>query len=179
MSRDSISRIGNKSVLSPAGFAFLTVAARHKLQRTRLSSVEAVLIEVRELSWWLWAITAALLIADRAGWSAALPLTLGLSVSQVVYFCWREGIGAFPTQVRLAFCGLILFACWPPLRWLIWAPAIGTPLQVLFGYCLLARTLSLLPWNRREPLSWSLVWRTFAARPVRGDVRQGLPRHIQ
>ncbi|MBX3346336.1 MAG: hypothetical protein KF806_13480, partial [Nitrospira sp.] len=37
----------------------------------------------------------------------------------------------------------------------------GTTARVLVGYCLLARTLSLAPWNRRQPLTWSMLRRTF------------------
>jgi hypothetical protein len=46
---------------------------------------------------------------------------------------------------------------------------------VTFGYCTLARCLSLLPWNRSEPLSFALLRRTFLSRPVKGSVLQGLP----
>jgi hypothetical protein len=43
---------------------------------------------------------------------------------------------------------------------------------VIFGYCLMARMLSLLPWNRTEPITADLVRRTFLSRPRpldRGD----------
>jgi hypothetical protein len=36
--------------------------------------------------------------------------------------------------------------------------------------------LSLMPWNRKEPLSASLIKRTFLAPPVKGNILQGLPR---
>lgn len=48
----------------------------------------------------------------------------------------------------LLVCGL-----WEPLRFLYWIQLIGTSAMVLVGYCLLARILSLMPWNLREPLS--------------------------
>ncbi len=82
---------------------------------------------------------------------------------------------AFPVQVCNAFTGLLVLALWAPMNWLFWVPAIGTPAPVLFGYCTLARCLSLLPWNRQEPLSWRLAWRTFTSRPVKGNIPQGLP----
>jgi hypothetical protein len=88
----------------------------------------------------------------------------------------REGgFSAFPVQVRLAYTALLLLALWEPMNWLFWLPAIGTPAQVLFGYCTLARCLSLLPWNRGEPFSWRLVWRTFSAATVKGSILQSLP----
>jgi Na+/pantothenate symporter len=52
---------------------------------------------------------------------------------------------------------ILLLALWTPMNWLFWVPAIGTLAQVLFGYCLLARCLSLLSRNRRAALSWHLV----------------------
>jgi hypothetical protein len=39
----------------------------------------------------------------------------------------------------------------------------------------LARFLSLMPWNRRQSFTLSLLWRTFLSPPVRGNILQGLP----
>ena len=95
---------------------------------------------------------------------------------QIIHFRWREGrFSAFSVQVRIAYTAMLLLALWEPMRWLFWVPAIGTPAQVLFGYCTLARCLSLLPWNRTEPLTWKLVRRTFFSPPVKGSILQGLP----
>lgn len=134
------------------------------------------MILYRQSSWWYWAVTAVLLIAGQAGWFAAFHLAIALSAVQVVHFRLREGsFTAFPVQVRVAYAGILVLASWGPMNWLFWVPAIGTPAQVLFGYCTLARCLSLLPWNRRQPLSWPLLWRTFSAPPVEGNILQGLP----
>jgi hypothetical protein len=134
------------------------------------------MILYRDFSWWYWAATDVLLFLGLAGHFDAFYLAIALSAVQIVHFRWRTGaFDAFPTQVRVAYAGLLLLALLPPLRWLYWIPAIGTAAQVLFGYCTLARLLSLMPWNRGEPLSWRLVWRTFASRPVKGNVMQGLP----
>lgn len=134
------------------------------------------MIMYKELSWWYWALTATLLIAGLAGWSEGYYLATLLSAVQTVHFRLREGsLKAFPVQVRTAYTALLLLALWEPMNWLFWVPAIGTVAQVLFGYCTLARCLSLLPWNRREPLSWPLVWRTFTMAPVKGNILQGLP----
>ncbi|MCX7154866.1 MAG: hypothetical protein NTW45_00285 [Rhodocyclales bacterium] len=130
----------------------------------------------REFSWWYWVVTAMLLAAGLAGVPGAFAAALALSAGQVLYFRLREGrFAAFPVQVRVAYTGLLLLASWPPLQLLFWLPAVGTVAQVLFGYCLLARCLSLLPWNRREPFSALLVWCTFVSPPVRGNLLQGLP----
>ena len=116
------------------------------------------MILYREISWWYWAVTAVLLIVGLAGWFEAFYLATGLSIVQVFHFRLRaSSFAAFPVQVRLAYTALLLIALWEPMNWLFWVPAIGTPAQVLFGYCTLARCLSLLPWNRRVPLTWGLV----------------------
>jgi hypothetical protein len=62
-----------------------------------------------------------------------------------------------------------------PLRLIFWIPTIGTWAQVLFGYCTMARCVSLLPWNRNEPFTPGLFGRTFFSAPVRGNILQGLP----
>ncbi|MGO9392505.1 hypothetical protein [Rhodoblastus sp.] len=134
------------------------------------------MIDYREFSWWYWVVTDILLFLGLAGHGVAFALAIALSLAQIVHFRWLTGaFAAFPTQVRIAYAGLLLLAFLPVLRWLYWIPAIGTLAQVLFGYCTLARCLSLMPWNRRERLTWLLVWRTFASRPVKGSVMQGLP----
>lgn len=134
------------------------------------------MILYREFSWWYWVATDVLLFVGLAGFVNAYYLAVILSVAQIVHFRVLTGTFiAFPTQVRLAYCGLLVLPLIPPLRWLSWIPAIGTLAQVLLGYCTLARCLSLMPRNRNGPLSWRLIWSTFASRPVKGNVLQGLP----
>jgi hypothetical protein len=121
-----------------------------------------------------------LLILGLAGRFEAYYLAAALSAVQVVHVRLLEGnFTAFPVQVRVAYAAMLLLALWAPMNWLFWVPAIGTPAQVLFGYCALARCLSLQPWNRREPLSWPLLWRTFASPPVKGNIMQGPPAMAQ
>ncbi len=135
-----------------------------------------MMIRYRQTAWRYWAVTVVLLFAGLAGRFEAFALALALSAVQIAHFRWREGRwDAFAVQVRIAYTALLALALWEPMNWLFWLPAVGTLAQVLVGYCLLARCLSLLPWNRREPLTWRLVWRTFTARPVEGNILQGLP----
>ena len=56
---------------------------------------------------------------------------------------------------------MLIAGLWGPLKWIHWMQLVGTTARVLVGYCLLARTLSLAPWNRRQPLSWTVAARTF------------------
>lgn len=130
----------------------------------------------REISWWYWSVTTILLFSGLAGQPEGYWLAIALSALQIVHFRLRDhSFAAFPVQVRVAYTAMLVVFLWGPLNVLYWIPAIGTLAQVLFGYCTLARCLSLMPWNRREPMSTALLLRTFLSRPVRGSVMQGLP----
>ncbi len=57
------------------------------------------------------------------------------------------------------------------MRWLYWLPTVGTFALIIFGYCLLARMLSLLPWNSKEAYTLSRLRRTFLSPPDLTRVR--------
>ena len=100
------------------------------------------------------------------GMPEAFLAALLLSVAQCVFFfAQNRTFKAFPVQVRLTYTLLLIICSFLPIRWLYWLPAVGTFALVLFGYCLIARTLSLLPWNRSEPITAALLRRTFLSRP--------------
>lgn len=133
------------------------------------------MFDLHKVSWWYWLATAALLSWGLTGNSTGFVLAIGLTVIQLIHFILRERrLNAFPVQLRMGYLMLLVLALPPSMQWLYWLPGIGTWAQVLFGYCLLARTLTLLPWNRSVPLSTSLLRRTFLARPVRGSILQAL-----
>jgi hypothetical protein len=134
------------------------------------------MIEYRRLSWWYWLITVAFLTAGVFGYAQGFLLAIALTLIQLIHFYLREGSAtAFPVQVRLGYLLLLLIALPAPLQWIYWIPTIGTWAQILFGYCTMARMVSLLPWNREEAFSLALVKRTLLSPPVRGNVLQGLP----
>lgn len=135
-----------------------------------------LMIEYRAVSWWYWLVTVGVLTAGVSGWSTGFVLAIGLTVFQLVHFTIREhSITAFPIQVRLGYLLLLLIALPENLRLIYWIPTIGTWAQVLFGYCMMARMVSLLPWNREEAFSAGLLKRTFLSAPVRGNILQGMP----
>ncbi|MGB0749005.1 MAG: hypothetical protein ACPGO3_09690 [Magnetospiraceae bacterium] len=134
------------------------------------------MIDYRDFSWWYWLVTACLLTTGVAGYPQAFLWAMGLTVVQLVHFSIRGGsLTSFPVQVRFWYLMLLLLAYPEPLRVIYWLPTIGTWAQLLFGYCAMARFVSLHPWNKKEPFSGKLVLRTFLARPVRGNILQGLP----
>lgn len=133
------------------------------------------MIDYKQLSWWYWFVTACLLTVGVAGYKIGFVLTIGLSLVQLIHFTIREkSMTAFTVQVRFWYLILVLVALPEPMQIIYWLPAVGTWARSIFGYCLLARILSLLPWNRQVPFSSGLLIRTFFSRPVRGSILQGL-----
>jgi hypothetical protein len=134
------------------------------------------MINHKEVSWWYWLVTACLLTVGVAGYRIGFLLAIGLTVFQLIHFMIRERrVTAFPVQVRFWYLLLLLVTLPEPLQVVYWLPTVGTWMQVLFGYCMMARCVSLLPWNRTERFSGDLLMKTFVSRPVRGNIMQGLP----
>ena len=127
----------------------------------------------KSLAWWYWLVTVILLgMGLLGGYFVAFHVVIALTAVQVVHFAWRtHGLTTFPVQVRVAYLGLLLLALWEPLRFVFLIQLIGTTAMVTVNYCFLARCLSLLPWNRTQPLSWRLIWLTFFSPPVSGRIR--------
>jgi hypothetical protein len=142
------------------------------------------MIDYKEISWWYWVITVCLLTAGVSGYPAGFLLAIGLTVVQLIHFVIREqSVTAFTVQVRFWYLILLLAALPEPMQVIYWIPVVGTWARVIFGYCTMARLVSLWPWNRDEPLSADLLKRTFLSRPVRGSLKHGIsplrqtPRH--
>ena len=104
-------------------------------------------------------------------------LLVGILAAIVAHFVEIHfGIAIAATRLYFwAYLGLLVLAQWPPFYWVYWLQLAGTTAMVLFSYCLLARVLSLMPWNRHEPFSLKFFVRTFFSAPVRGNILQGLP----
>ena len=132
------------------------------------------MIEYKTIGWWYWLVSACLLTLGVSGNPTGFLLAIVLTVFQLIHFLIREGsIQAFPVQVRIGYLLLLLFALPEPLQLIYWIPTIGTWAQIIFGYCAMARCVSLLPWNRDEKFSLGLLKKTFFSRPVRGSIKQG------
>ena len=125
----------------------------------------------RSLSWWYWLATAALLAGSLVVWPAGLAATMVFVALQGGHLAARaRSLRAFPAQTRAAYLAILVAGTWPPLAFLHWVQLAGTCGSVALDYCVLARLMSLLPWNRTRPLTLWLAWRTFASRPLRGSV---------
>jgi len=136
-----------------------------------------LLLMPKEPTWWVWLITAILLAAGLATGKAMFFLTaMALSFGQCMFFLQKHrSFAPFAVQIRLAYSTLLTVCFVPVMRWLYWLPTLGTFALVLFGYCLMARVLSLLSWNRTQRLSLDLLRRTFLTPPTLGNPTHGLP----
>lgn len=116
-----------------------------------------------------WQLSALLLACHLVGWRLGLPLVIALNVVQALHFAWvRAGWRALDAQVRLAFLGLMIVGLVPALSIVHAVQFIGVTIRLVADYCVLARLLSLLPWNRQEPLGWALVRRVLFTPPAPG-----------
>jgi len=130
----------------------------------------------KQLVWTYWFVTSALLTAHFAGiWPGAIYGVVGLSAVQAVHFLiYEKHPMSFPVQLRIVYTLWTAAGLWWPLFFLHWIQFAGTWAVVTTGYCPLARTLVLLPWNRSEKLSLRFVWTLFTAPPVDGSIRDRL-----
>lgn len=133
-----------------------------------------LMLEYRDIAWWYWLVTATFLtfgmLLDTSGFYLAIMLTI---VHTIHYYFRERSFKSFPVQVRVAYLLLLLMSLPEQLQFIFWVPLVGTWAQVIFGYCAMARFVSLFTWNRTEPLTSRLILKTIFARPVRGSVLQG------
>ena len=127
----------------------------------------------KELSWWIWTLIALFLFVGLAGFPAGFAAAILLSAIQTAYYFHKiRSWSHYGVQNRLAYTLLMLVSFAPSIRWFYWLPAIGTVALVTVGYCLMSRTLSVLPWNRTEPLSLDFLRRAFLTPPVAGRIHE-------
>lgn len=134
-----------------------------------------LMLDPKDLGWWYALLACISLWLTLTLDPLAYMLALLIALIQLLHYWKIHGrLLAFPTQVRLAYFAYVLMAMPENLHWLLYLPAVGTLARTLFGYCLLARTVSLLPLNQQAPLSWKTVYKTYISAPRRGNILQGL-----
>lgn len=135
-----------------------------------------LMLDYKDYGWWYWLASTICLWLAVTIQPAAYEWALIIAVVQLLHFSLAEGgLAKFPIQIRLGYLAFLLLSMPEGLQWLLWVPAIGTLARVLFGYCIMARMLMLLPFNRNVTLQWSFVKEAFLAAPVRGCLLHGLP----
>jgi hypothetical protein len=123
-----------------------------------------------------WQLTALLLTAHLAGWRWGLACVLALNAIQCLHFVlWHRSLRNLEVQVRLLyFALLILGSSVPGLRWVLALQLAGLAARLSLEYCLAARLMVLMPWNRNQPLSAAFVRRVFLLPPGPGQIQDRL-----
>jgi hypothetical protein len=130
-----------------------------------------LLLLPKEPIWWMWLMIACALATGLAGYFVAFFVATSLSAAQALYFLWRDrSFRPMPVQIRVAYTVLLMICLIPGLHWFFWAPTFGTVALVAIGYCMMGRFLSLMPWNRTEPISIDLLRHTFLTPPTLGAI---------
>ena len=138
------------------------------------------MIDYKDVGWWYWLTLGGLINLSQYGVIDGYLWVIGVALVHLLHYRLRAGAWtAFAVQVRIAFLAYVLLAYIEPLQWLYWVPAFGVIARVSIGYCLLARLLMLMPFNRIRPLSWGFVANALFAAPVRGSVLHGLGSYRQ
>jgi hypothetical protein len=125
----------------------------------------------RRLVWSLWFVTWVGLMAGGLHNHRYYQAVVVFSILHALLFLGltRFRVAAFPNQFRLTYLLMIVVGTYVPgagvLNWMVTA---GLASNLFLGYCPLIRLLYLMPWNRDEKLTWSLVWRVITTPPIRG-----------
>ena len=133
-----------------------------------------LMLEYKDVGWWYWLASAILVSAGLSGLEQAFLFAVFLNIINTAHYFLREkSMTSFPVQVRIGFLLILTIAYPQPLRFIYWIPGIGLWAQIVFGYCGMARFMSIMPWNKEEQYSMALMSKTFLSKPVRGSVMQG------
>ena len=124
-------------------------------------------IDYTNVDWQYLLICAIGLTLGLTGWKIGFLIAIAIAVVQFIHtLISNRSLSAFPVQVRIAYTLLLISASPESMNWLYWLPAIGTWAYIFISYCLLARTLSLLPFISKKTLSIKRVRSIFLTPPV-------------
>jgi hypothetical protein len=118
-----------------------------------------------------WLVIALLLAGHLAGAAATIgPALLAGALQTLHALARRRHLRHLEVQVRVVFLVLLSIGLLPGLWALHLLQFVGTSALLVADYCLLARLLAALPWNRTEPFSVDLLRRLLLAPPGPGPI---------
>ena len=127
----------------------------------------------QRLVWALWLITWLGLLAGLLN-RVFYEYVVLFSVLHAMLFMLLLGfqIKAFPVQVRIAYLIWVAVGTYVPyMVILMYITTIGLASNLFLGYCPLARTMYLLPWNREDSFSLELFKRVIMTSPTSGQFK--------
>lgn len=121
--------------------------------------------------WSTWFVTDICLATGLMLWPEMLYVgMLVVALHSIHFYIVSPHIFSFPMQVRLIYLGFLILGQLPYCRWINWVQLAGTTALITVDYCPLARTLSLMTWNRTRELTWQFVRAAVFSRPVNGSI---------
>ena len=100
-----------------------------------------------------------------------LLVAICLTFASAIHCVLLTRSGGLPLQVRIAFGILLICGLNAQLYAFQWILFVGVNALLVFNYCLLARLLVLMPWNRTIRFSLVLTRRVLTS-PVTHDISQ-------
>lgn len=123
--------------------------------------------------WSYWFITVINVAVALFVMPEAIYLAIGVTAIHTLHFQLKQpGITTFPIQVRISYIGLLLLGLIPGLTWIYWILLVGGSVKLVTSYCPLARLVSLMPWNRTQSMSWTLLKRVILTPTIPGSAIQ-------
>lgn len=150
--------------------------ASDQYQQSQSTAGNIFMLEYRTLAWWYWLASTLSLNLTVLGIYPAYTIAIGIALVQLVHFLIRDhGHPSMTVQIRSGYLLVLLLALPDYMQWFLWVPAMGTLARVLFSYCLMARMLVLLPFNRKEVLTFAFVKKAFLTPPRKATPLHSIP----
>jgi hypothetical protein len=114
--------------------------------------------------WWYWALTLVCMVIGlaanyMAGEQAIFISAYGfygviiISMLEAMGYVLRTGAASLPSQVRLFYAACVIIALFDPTRILYWLLLVGIVMVTFLDYCIITRTLAMMPWNKGAALT--------------------------
>jgi len=133
----------------------------------------------KKLVWALWFVTWVGLIIgffNRSYYEYVVFFSAAHAILFLILTNFR--VMAFPVQLRISYLAWVAVGTYVPyLVILMYITTIGLASNLFLNYCPLARMMYLLPWNREETLTYSLIKRVILTPPVLPHFRFRYPPH--
>lgn len=130
-------------------------------------------INHKNLDWQYLLVCGTGLALGLTGWNPGFVIAVIMAAVMCIHtIIVQRSLTAFRAQVHITYTLLLLAALPGSMNWLYWLPAIGTWLYLLFDYCMLARIMSLMPFNSGKRFSFHLVRTTFLIKPTHNILNQ-------
>lgn len=135
-----------------------------------------LMLDYKDYGWWYWLASTTCLWFAVTSYPPAYNWALMIAAVQLLhYIIAQKGVTNFPVQIRVGYLSVLLLAMPEGYQWILWVPAVGTFLRVSTGYCIMARMLMLMPFNRQVQLTLRFIKTAFFTPPMRGNILHGLP----